>query len=104
VPQNKRYSWGNPLRVIPDVSLFLVTEFLGGSFSTGVVSKVDKLFEGVRWVTTKIFRFLSAVAEGCGLVLRVSGLMTLAFFHGCLEVIKAFGKFPVFFANAWRQR
>jgi hypothetical protein len=36
------------LRVIRDVSLFLVTKFLRGSFSTEVVNTMDKLFEGIR--------------------------------------------------------
>ncbi len=65
---------------------------------------MDKLFEGIRSVTTKIYKFLVVVEKGCAKVIRLMGLFVLAFSHGILEILKSFGKFPSFFVNAWRQR
>ncbi len=62
------------MRVIRDVSLFLVTEFLGGSFSTGAVHTVDKLFEGIRSVTTRIYKGLVIIEKGCANFTRFMGL------------------------------
>mgnify|MGYP006114622525 FL=1 len=52
---------------------------------------VDKLFEGIRAVTTKIYKFLVVVEKGCAKVIRLAGLFVLAFSHGILEILKAFG-------------
>ena len=92
------------MRVIRDVGLFLVTENQRTASQQEPVYTVDKLFEGIRSVTTRIYKGLVVIEKGCAKVIRLSGLFLLAFMHGIYEIVKAFGKFPTFFANAWRQR
>ena len=46
---------------------------------------MDKLFEGIRAVTTKIYKFLVVVEKGCAKVIRLMGLFVLAFSHGILK-------------------
>ena len=61
------------MRVIRDVGLFLVTEFQGGSFSIEAEYTVDKLFEGIRSITTRIYEGLVIIEKGSANLKRFLG-------------------------------
>ena len=61
------------MRVIRDVGLLLVTEFKGGSFSTGAAHTMDKLFEGIRSITTRIYEGLVIIEKGSANLKRFMG-------------------------------
>ena len=92
-----RQEWGNHQGVA-------VQEIMRGRFLTEAYCYLDKLFDGIRWLTTRIYRASCALFNGFWWLVRLIMLMVVAFFHGLYEIIKAFGKWPTFFMNACRQR
>ena len=45
----------------------------GDGFSTGAVHTMDKLFEGIRSITTRIYKGLVIVEKGCANLTRFMG-------------------------------
>ena len=92
-----RQEWGNHQGVA-------VQEIMRGRFLTEAYCYLDKLFDGIRWLTTRIYRASCALFNGFWCLVRLTGLMVLACCHCLYEIVKAIGKWPSFFMNAWRQR
>ena len=68
------------------------------------MDNVDKLFDGIRWVTTRIYRAIVALINGFWWLVRLKMLFVVAFFQGLWEIAKAVGRWPQFFINAWHMR
>ena len=95
---------GNPLRIFRDPNSFLVTEFQRAASQLELVDDVDKLFDGIRWITTRIYRAIVTLINGFGWLARLKMLFVVAFFQGLWEIIRAIGRWPQFFINAWHMR
>jgi hypothetical protein len=69
-----------------------------------MTKKKTSIVESTRWLATRIYRTGCAAANGFWWVIRLMMLFVVAFFRGIWEIIKAFGRWPGFFVNAWRDR
>ena len=66
------------MQVFRDGNCFLVTEILRGRFSTeGRVDNEDKLFDGIRWVTTRIYRASCMLIDGFWRLIRLMMLLVV---------------------------
>jgi len=55
---------------------------------------VDKLFDGIRWLTTRIYQAGYTLINGFWRLVRLTGLLVLACCHCLYEIVRAIGKWP----------
>ena len=65
---------------------------------------IDKIFDGIRWLTTKLDRAARAIFNAVfpGLYLMI--LMVTACGKAIWTTVDSFRKWPGIFADAWRMR
>ena len=78
------------MQVLREGNRFLVTENYRGRFSTeGRVDNVDKLFDGIRWLTTRIYRASCALINGFWRFIRLVMLLVVVVLTLSLYVVPA---------------
>ena len=75
--------------VFRDGNRLLVIEIMSGRFLTEACCYLDKLFDGIRWVTTRIYRASCALINGFWWLLRLTGLMVVTVLTLSLYVVPA---------------
>ena len=65
---------------------------------------IAKLFDGIRWVPTRIYRAGHAVFNVVFPTLYITMLMIVALAKGVWLTLMSFTKWPRFFADAWSER
>ena len=92
------------MQVFREVDSFLVTDFQEAASQLELVDNVNKLFDGIRSIMTRIYRAIIALINGFWWLTRLKMLFVVAFFQGLWEIIRAIGRWPQFFINAWHMR
>ena len=64
-------------------------KFIGGASQQRCVDNVDKLFDGIRWVTTRIYRASCVLIDGFWRLVRLMMLLVVAMLPLSLYVLPA---------------